>query len=59
MNRQIYLLTFPAIDEAFRKFEQKLFKVQFKPSQTEHEKAHVVDSYNEFLASIKGSLDGI
>jgi hypothetical protein len=59
MNRQIYLLTFPAIDEAFRKFEQKLFKVQFKPSQTEHEKAHVVDSYNEFLASIKGPLDGI
>jgi hypothetical protein len=59
MNRQLYLLTFPAIDEAFRKFEQKLFKVQFKPSQSEQEKAHVVDSYNEFLASIKGPLDGI
>jgi hypothetical protein len=59
MSRQTYLSTFPAIEEAFRQFELKLFKVQFKPTQTEQEKTLILDSYREFLNSIKGALDGI
>lgn len=59
MNRQTYLNTFPLIDEPFRKFEEKLFKVQFKPIQSEYEKSHVIESYKVFLNSIKGPLDGI
>ena len=59
MSRQLYLQSFPAIEEAFRKFEHQLFKVQFKPTQTDNEKRDVLDAYQLFLTSIKGALDGI
>ena len=59
MNRQSYLTTFPLIEESFRNLEQKLFKVQFKPHQSEQEKEFIVESYKDFLISIKGPLDGI
>lgn len=59
MSRQLYLNTFPAIEEAFRDLEQKLFKIQFKPSQSEDEKRDAIEAYKEFLNSIKGKFDGI
>jgi hypothetical protein len=59
MERQIFLTTFPKTEEAFRQFEQTLFKVQFKPKQSESEKEKVLDSYKQFLSSIKGLTDGI
>lgn len=59
MQRDVYLKEFPEIHEAFKKFEATLFKYQFKPHQTEAEKAEVQEAYRTFTANIQGGLSGI
>ena len=58
-QRDIYLKEFPEIHEAFKNFEAILFKYQFKPYQSEAEKAEVQEAYRAFMAHIQGGLSGI
>jgi hypothetical protein len=50
---------FPHLSIAFSNLEKELFKVQFKPVQSELEKEEVQKAYKFFLDQIKGDLDGI
>lgn len=59
LSRDEFLTAFPEIRDYFKKFEITLFKYQFKPHQTETEKAEVVTAYREFLTNIQGGLSGI
>lgn len=54
-----FLSVFPQTRESFQKFEEVLFKVQFKPTQSESEKERVVNAYLIFLDEIKGVMGGI
>ncbi len=53
------LSVFPQMRDSFQKFEEVLFKVQFKPIQNEIEKEEVVKAYKIFLDDIKGVMSGI
>lgn len=59
MERDIFLKEFPEIQEAFKKFEVTLFKYQFKPYQSEAEKAEIQEAYRAFMDHIQGGLSGI
>lgn len=59
LRREVFLKEFPHIEDAFRKFEVVLFKYQFKPYQTEVEKALIVDAYRSFLQECMGGFDGV
>jgi hypothetical protein len=50
---------FPNLSSPFSNLEKELFKVQFKPVQSELEKEEVQKAYKLFLDQIKGDLDGI
>jgi len=58
-KREIFIAEFPEIQDHFKKFEQVLFKYQFKPSQTEAEKIEIMQAYREFLNNVRGGLNGI
>lgn len=59
MQRDIYLKEFPEIHEAFKKFEATLFKYQFKPYQSEAEKAEVEEAFRSFIGHVQGGLSGV
>ncbi len=58
-KREEYLNEFPAIHDHFKKFEQVLYKYQFKPSQSEAEKIEVMQAYREFVNNVSGGLNGV
>lgn len=58
-TKKIYLQDFPGLEEAFSKLEVTLFKHQFKPQQTDSEKADVLKAYEKFKNDAQGVLVGI
>ncbi len=58
-NKHSFISQFPHLDEPFKVLEQVLFKYQFKPHQSEQEKAEVVKAYKEFKNKIDGGFNGI
>lgn len=54
-----FINEFPAIENAFRKLEEVLFKYQFKPSQSDSEKNEVMKAYRNFTGQVQESLNGI
>ena len=50
---------FPNLTTPFAVLEKELFKVQFKPAQSDLEKELVKKAYDIFLEQIKGDLDGV
>lgn len=58
-KREQFLAEFPEVTEHFKKFEQNLFKYQFKPFQSETEKIEIMQAYREFTNNVRGGLSGI
>ncbi len=58
-KKHSYLPTFPHLDGPFIDLEKTLFKVQFKPVQSESEKAEVMSAYQKFLTETEGGFRGI
>lgn len=58
-KKHTYLPTFPHLEGPFIELEKVLFKVQFKPSQSEQEKSQVMDAYQKFLTETEGGFRGI
>jgi hypothetical protein len=54
-----YIREFPELGPDFQKFEETLFQVQFKPSQTIEEKEIVRAAYEKLLTDSKGGLSGV
>lgn len=54
-----YLQTFPQLENAFKNFEQTLFKYQFKPNRTDRELEEVQKAYDKFKSEAMGALNGI
>lgn len=58
-RKHSYLETFPHLSQPYENLEKVLFKVQFKPSQTELEKKTVISAYQQFLTESEGGFRGI
>jgi hypothetical protein len=58
-NKHEILRCFPGLHNAFTNLEKELFRVQFKPVQSDLEKDSIGKTYRKFLEEIKGDLDGI
>lgn len=58
-TKPTYVKEFPHLEAHFKELERVLFKVQFKPSQTETEKAEVMKAYREFVTNSQGGFDGV
>lgn len=58
-QKRTYLQTFPQLENAFKNFEQTLFKYQFKPQRTEKELDEVQKAYEKFKSESTGALNGI
>lgn len=58
-KKSLILKEFPQLEEHFRKLETVLFKYQFKPHQTETEKAEVMNAYRDFTKNVEGGFHGI
>jgi len=56
-QKLLYLDAFPAIDITFKKFEEELFKYQFKSQRTEREVAEVLLAYQKFKDEVSGVLN--
>jgi hypothetical protein len=50
---------FPELQGPFGRLEQVLYRYQFKPLQTEHEKKEVMRAYDRFKVEIEGEQNGI
>ncbi len=57
--KHAYLGEFPHIADPLRELEAVLFKYQFKPTQTDAERAEVLAAYRTFTAAVAGGFDGI
>lgn len=58
-KKRTYFNEFPQIENSFQKFEEVLFKYQFKPQQSEAEKQFVLDAYHKLLSDNEGVMRGI
>lgn len=58
-KKRTYISEFPFLEEHFKELELVLFKYQFKPMQTEHEKAEVMAAYKHLLEKSEGGMRGI
>lgn len=58
-RKREFLKEFPDLEEDFVSLEATLFKVQFKPVQSDAERSLVVSAYAKFLESAQGRLRGI
>ena len=56
-NKNEFLITFPKIEESFKKFEIILFQYQFKSTRTERELDEVVSAYKNFKNDVMGVLN--
>ncbi len=58
-KKHTYLSTFPHLENSFVDLEKVLFKIQFKPGQSEAEKSEVLNAYQKFLNETEGGFRGI
>jgi hypothetical protein len=56
-NKNEFLITFPKIEESFKKFEIILFQYQFKSTRTEREIDQVMSAYKNFKNDVMGVLN--
>lgn len=58
-KKHVFLREFPQIEARFQGLEEVLFKVQFKPTQSEAERSRVVSAYQKFLNECREDLRGV
>lgn len=59
VNKNEIYKTYPELNEFFKDVEKVLFLYQFKPTQSQNEKDHVVKVYQEMITKFQGSLRGV
>lgn len=59
MKRKELVEEFPHIEEPLRRLELILFRYQFKPHQSETERAEVMEAYRAFTRETEGGFHGI